>query len=92
MYLPLVCRLTWDFAFLGRRNGSLSAEEDFEGSPVSCFVLLDSRLKTPFRRLDGEAGGAGAGKGTSAALFSPLSLFRSADKSGCFSWTGETTA
>lgn len=92
MHLPFVCRLTWDFAFFGRRNGSLIAEEDFEGSPVSCLALLDIRLKTPFRCLDGELGVAGTGKGTSAGLFSPSSLLRGANKLGCFSWTGETTS
>ncbi len=74
MRLLFVCRLICDFTFFGRRNGNLSTEEVFEGSPLSCLLLLDSRLKTPFRCFDGEPGGLGIGNGTSGGLFSPSSL------------------
>ena len=92
MHLPFVWRLRVDFTFFGRRNGNLSAEEAFEGSALSCLLLLDSRLKTPFRCFEGEPGGLGAGNGTSGGLFSPSSLGRGSDTLGCFSRIGDTTS
>ena len=82
----------WDFTFFGRRNGSFSAEETFEGSPLSCFPLLDiRRLRTPCRLLDGELGGLGAGKGTSVGLFSVSSSWNT-DRLGCCSRTLDITS
>ena len=84
---PFVWMLMVDLAFFGRRNGNFSAEETFEGSPLSCFPLLDIRLSTPCRLLDGELGGLGAGKGTSVGLFSTSSSSWKTDRFGCFSRT-----
>jgi hypothetical protein len=90
--LPFVWMLMWDLTFFGRRNGSFSAEETFEGSPLSCFPLLDIRLSTPCRLFDGELGGLGAGKGTSVGLFSVSSSSWKTDRLGCFSRTPDMTS
>ena len=89
---PFVWMLMVDLAFFGRRNGSFSAEETFEGSPLSCFPLLDIRLSTPCRLLDGELGGLGAGKGTSVGLFSISPSSWKTDRLGCFSRTPDMTS
>lgn len=90
VHLLFVCILMWDFTFFGRRSGSFSAEDTFEGSPLSCFPLLDIRLSIPCRLLDGELGGLGA---ECVGLFSvSSSLSWKRDRFGCFSRTLDKTS
>ena len=92
VHLLFVWILMWDFTFFGRRNGSFSAEDTFEGSPLSCFPLLDILLSIPCRLLDGELGGLGAREETSVGLLSVLSSSWNRDRLGCFSRTLDMTS